>query len=482
MTVRPTRFIEGAVLAYLEHQIGSGNPVPTEKALEDLCKLYRRGFRIHPNELYAVQTSILGLSERQADPKVQRWVLNALAQMGPPDSKRAIIRALENHSNDLEIITAGVAALHRLSPATAVTDLRKLDFPGQVITLAALQHVRPEELQLVGLPVDIQKADPETIKAALVVVGLDRAPPNMFDPNYSNAEIIKVLGMHPNPKVSQYSVWAITENPSLSIADLGIDLSQVSGCPDNVRGWVYRLIAMSQAHCLKDLDFIDAATKDRSIEARLGLGHGVRDTFFDQLVPIVLDWLTREPIAEVRQEILDHVITHADRSLVYAEHAVYAYRRADQADRERMKGAAVKTALFPQFRQIDFKAEGDLFVTNNNTSNTFTFNNSQVGAVAATGTATNSGQVIYYQPQVVELLKSELAKAGTTIEGMAIPQAEKQEVASAIADAQADPNSGTLRRVVSGLSKAAGLVTAVAGAEDTLNQIIQGISKLAGFN
>jgi len=282
--------------------------------------------------------------------------------------------------------------------------------------------------------------------------------------------------------VSQYSVWAITENPSLSIADLGIDLSKVSGCPDNVRGWVYRLIAMSHAHCLEHLDFIEVATKDPSIEARLGLGHGVRDTFFDQLVPVVLEWLTRELNAEVRQEILDHVITHADRSPVYVDHAVYAYGRAGQADRERMKGAAVKTALFPRFRQIDFKAEGDLFVTNNNTSNIFTFNNSPVGAVAATGTATNSGQMIYYQPQVVELLKSELAKAGTTIEGIAIPHAEKQEVASAIADAQADPNSGTLRRVVSGLSKAAGLVTAVAGAEDTLNQIIQGISKLAGFN
>ncbi len=139
----------------------------TKNALQDLCSLYRRGFRIHPNELYGIQTTILGLGERQADPKVQRWVLNALAQMGPTDSKRSIIRALENHSDDLEIITAGVAALYRLSPTTAAADLRKLNFPGHVITLAALQHAPPEKLQLVGLPVDVQKADPETIKAAL---------------------------------------------------------------------------------------------------------------------------------------------------------------------------------------------------------------------------------------------------------------------------------------------------------------------------
>ncbi len=116
------------------------------------------------------------------------------------------------------------------------------------------------------------------------------------------------------------------------------------------------------------------------------------------------------------------------------------------------------------------------------TNNTFNIQSSQIAALSASGPAVNTGQVIQYQPHVVELLKDELARAGTTIEGLAIPEAEKQDIATAIADAQADPNAGTLSRVVAALSKSARVVTTVVGAEDTLNQIIQGISKLAGFS
>jgi hypothetical protein len=472
------KHIDGAVLTYLEHQIGSGVPASMKNALQDLCALYRRGYRMHPDSHYRVQTTTLGLSERQDNPKVQRWVLNSLAQVGLADFQPAILRALEDHASDPGIVTAGVAALYKLSPATAEANLRKLGFPGQMVTLAALQHVRPEKLRLVGLPVNVQTAHPETIKAALVVVGLDRAPPHLFDPNYSNAEIVKVVGKHDDPMVSQYSVWAITENPSLNINDMGIAPSDVASRPENVRGWVYRLSAMSEAYCLQHLDFVEQASMDESVKARLGLAHGVKDTFFGALVPIVLDWLTREMNAEVRQEILDHVITHANKSHAYHEHAVDAYRRADQADRERMRGTAAGKALFSTFKQIDYQLGGDLFVTNN----TFNIQNSQIAALSASGTAINTGQVVQYQPHVVELLKRELARAGTTIESLDIPEAEKRELTSAIADAQADPNSGTLNRVVAALSKAAEVVTAVVGAEETLGQIIQSVSKLAGLN
>ena len=174
-----------------------------------------------PDSLYAVRAKIVGLSELQRDAKVQRWVLNALAQVGNADCCKAVIRALESHPDDPEIITAGVAALYKISPLTAETDLRRLNFPGQMVTLAALQHVRPDQLNLSNLPVNVQTADAETIKAALLVVGLNRAPPHLFDPSYSNAEIVKVVGRHDDRTVSQYSVWAITENASLSISDLG---------------------------------------------------------------------------------------------------------------------------------------------------------------------------------------------------------------------------------------------------------------------
>jgi hypothetical protein len=419
----------------------------------------------------------MGLSPSTEDPKVQRWVLNSLAQIGDAKCRSTVNSALEAHADNIEIVTAGVAALLKLSKNPEI-ELRRLSFPGQIVTLAALQHLKPEQLNLSALPVDVEKANSEVIKAALVVVGLDRAPSNLFHPRYSNAEIVKALGKHDDMMVSQYSVWAITENSSLSISDLGVDLRNIDGLPENVRGWVYRLLAMNEDASRKHLDLVGHGSKDESVEARSGLALGLKDTFFDQLATVVLNWLTTERDPQVRHNLLDHVITHAGRSPVYADHAVDAYRRASTSERERMRGTAVRTQLFPTFRQIDYRAEGDLFVTNN----TFNFNNSQVGALAGSGTATNSGQFVQYQQQTVELLRGELARAETAIEGLAIPEADKREIASAIADAKADPNSGTLARVTSVLTKASGLVTAAAGAEDTLNQIIQGISKLARFN
>ncbi|WP_342629781.1 HEAT repeat domain-containing protein [Nguyenibacter vanlangensis] len=472
------KFISGSVLTYLEHQIGSGNPVPTKNALQDLCRLYRRGYRIHPNNHYAMETTLVGLSHRKTDLKVKRWALNGLAHIGRKDSRDAIIRAIEDHVSDPEIVTAGVAALYKLSRMTAETDLRRLNFPSQMITLAALQHIRPEELTLHGLPVNIQTADPETIKAALLIIGLNRAPQNLLDPNYSNAEIVKVLGKHDDAMVSQYSVWAITENSSLSINDMGIDLPDVASRPDNVRSWAYRLFAMNETYCLQNLDFMEQATEDMSIEARLGLARGLKDTFFGELVSVVLNWFTSEMNADVRQEILDHVITHSYKSPAYYEHAVDAYQRANPADQERMRGTAAGTALFSAFRRLDYQSEGDLFVTNN----TFNINNSQVAALSGSGNAVNTGQFIQYTPHVTELLRDELTRAGTVIEGLIIPEKEKEEVTEAITIAQADTNSSTLKRVTEVLSKAAGVVTNIAGAEDTLNQIIQGLSKLAGLN
>lgn len=472
------RYIENSVLGYLADQIGSGRPVPTKNALQDLCKLYRRGYRIYPDELFHLQATIMGISPSTDDPKVQRWVLNALAQIGDAKCRHTILSALEVHSNDPEIVTAGVAALLKISK-NPDSELRKLNFPGQIITLAALQHLSPEQLNLSSLPVDVEKAAVEPILAALVVVGLDRAPSNLFHPRYTNAEIVKVLGRHDSAMVSQYSVWAITENPHLGVDDLGVDLRDIEGLPENVRGWIYRLLALSGDTALKRLDLIEHGSKDSSVVVRSGLALGLKDTFFSRLPVVVLNWLTTELDPQVRQNLLDHVITHASRSPAYEEHALDAYRRAT-TERERMRGTAAKTGLFSKFRQIDYQAEGDLFMTN--TTNTFNFNQSQVGAVSGSGPATNSGQFVQQYPQhVVELLKGELDRARTSIEGLAIPDADKREIENAIAEANDNPNRDTLSRVTAWLTKAANLVTAGVNASDTLNQIVQGISKLGGF-
>jgi hypothetical protein len=92
-----------------------------------------------------------------------------------------------------------------------------------MVTLAALQHVDANKLDLSALPLDVETASPDLLKLGLVVVGLDRAPLNMFHPKHDNAQIVKALGGHHDRIVSQYSIWAITENRTLRLADLGVD-------------------------------------------------------------------------------------------------------------------------------------------------------------------------------------------------------------------------------------------------------------------
>ena len=180
----------------------------------------------------------------------------------------------------------------------------------------------------------------------------------------------------------------------------------------------------------------------------------------------------------MQQELLDHLVTNSAKWHLYHEHAIEAYKRAGLPERERMLGSAIKTPLFPKFRQIDLLSGGDLFMTNN----TYNFQNSPVGAISGTGTATNLSQSVYYDQSTVELLQTELDRIATTIDELAIPEIAKREAADAIREAKADTNTRTMRRGISALTKPAGIVTAGAGAEETLNQIVQGICKLAGLS
>ena len=480
------RFIHESNLSYLAHQIGGGNPLQTKNALQDLCKLYRQGFRIHPDSIYGIVTMVTGLIHTASDAKVRRWALNTLAQIGnAKDCMSAIGFALDAYDNDEELVAAAVAALCKFNP-NPESVLRKLTFPSQVVCLAALQHVPADRLNLSALPVNVETASPDVIKTALVVVGLNRAPPDMFDPDHSNGAIVRAVGKHHDPTVSQYSVWAITENCNLGVRDLGVDLRLIESCPSNVRGWVYQLLAMDAEAGGKYKDYILLGSKDQTADARAGLAYGLKNTFDNDLVPIVLEWFTTETDKRVRQNLIDHLIIQASRSLAYQEHAIDAYRHelSGSIARERMLATASRSELFPVFRKIDYQSP-DLFnggITMNQTTNNVRFgNNAQAGSIAIGGNAENSG-ALTYSAQTTELLKSRLAEAKTYIDDLAIPEAQKRATATAIADAKATPNNGTITRALSLLKKIGGIAKEVGSDVDLLNRIIQGVSTLAGFS
>jgi hypothetical protein len=450
------------IVDYLKSQIETGDPARTKKALQEICKHYRDGYRVHPNKLVGLEQSVVGLLYTQAsDEKVRRWALNTLARLGrEPQCMEAVMHALKQYDHEPQTSAAAIAAIFRMSrKARAI--LQKLSFDEQMVTLAALQHVDVNKLDLSALPIDVETASPDLLKLALVVVGLDRAPENMMHPRHENSELVKALGGHHDNVVAQYTVWAITENPSLNLIDLGIDIKLVEDQPANVRAWIYRLIAMTAEDAEQNFEYVELGSRDPIAEARSGLALGLGGTYFDGLEALVIDWFINEPDSEVSQHLLDHMIRQSEDCASYSALVLEIYEKEPTGSslRKRMETTAAGTILYSRLRQID--RSDDLFggVTNV-TNNTFNIKGGvQGGAVSLGGEATNVGSTaIHYNPQTVEAIQSQLSKLEKELHASSIEPQLKENILRDVQAAKADPTPDKISKVTSAVRLAGEVV------------------------
>lgn len=471
---------------YLKSQIETGNADRTKKALQSLCKLYRQGFRVSPPQLVGVEQSVVGLLYTQGkDEKVRRWALNALARFGrEPTCIEAVVQILRDYSHEPQTAAAAIAAIYRMSrKASAI--LRTLSFDEQMVTLAALQHVDANNLDLSALPLNVETASPDLLRLALLIVGLDRSPINLLNPRHTNAEMVKVLGGHDDDVVSQYSVWAITENESLGLRDLGIDIRTVEQQHANVRSWLFQLIAMTPKDAEQHFEYIELGSRDPTPEARVGLALGLRDTFFDGLEALVLDWFTTEHDQDVSQHLLDHIVRQSRFCPSYEAMATEIYEKepAGSSLRKRMEAAAAGTELYTKLRQIDTDGSSDLFRVVNVTKNTFNISGGiQGGAVSIGGNADNSGSVsVHYNPQTIEAIQSELSKAERALHDSTLATDVKREALQHVEAAKADPSPDKIASAVKALDKVEALATAGVKAGSAIAPIALAIGKAAGL-
>ena len=71
------RLLDRLTVEYLKSQIETDDPSRIKKALQQLCKYYRDGFRVNQPELVGLEQTIVGLLYTQSrDEKVRRWALN----------------------------------------------------------------------------------------------------------------------------------------------------------------------------------------------------------------------------------------------------------------------------------------------------------------------------------------------------------------------------------------------------------------------
>ncbi len=382
-------------------------------------------------------------------------VLNALARVGDAGTCiPAVQHVIKNYPDEPQTVAAGIAAVYKLCVRSDPEEaLAGISFDPQMRTLAALQHVPANKLDLKELPLDVERATSDVLKLALIVVGLNRSPENLLNPRHSDAEMVRALGRHHDPLVSQYSVWAITENDTLRLRHLGIDLQDIESHPENVRGWLFQLLAIEATASQPYWEYISLGMGDPSVEARKGLAVGLRNTFVDVLEPLVMEWVTNESDPEVRQHIMDHIIRQALHSRRYHLYAVEIFdgEPADSPLRNSMEASAVQLPIYTAFRQIGAGAQG-LFGGMTMVDKQYNIGNVNAGAVGFDGSTAVNRAVTNIQvlsQQQVQTIQSELAKLEAAVHDTAgLPEEKKREALSYISEAKEDPSPSKVGKVV----------------------------------
>lgn len=452
--VAPRVIISDPNFEYIRSQLDTGDANKTKHILQHLCRQYRMGSRVPQERRIGLEQSIIGiLNSRLKDEKVRRWALNALALCGSDLSLDPILRIINEISDSPSSIAAAIAALYRIErDETKFIGILK-DFDPQIKTLAALQHVSPKKLDLSTLPVKIESASPEILKLCLILLGLKRAPLHLLHPRHSNDKIIKVLGKHHDKIVAQYTVWAIAENDDLSVCDLGIPLSSVESLPANVRSWMYRVIAMSPNEAKENQDLIENGSYDKDIEVRLGLSIGLKDTFFNGLGEIVINWFIRESENEVRHFLFDHMIQHYEKYSLYENYLIEHYEREppNSSLRRWMEAQSVKTKLHQRFKAILYGGSEDLFRGGPAMISNTTING-DVGVFSIGGDVNNSGTIKVSHQQQTEVIQEELKKAWLAINSLENSLLKQQALAE-LKSAQANPSKDKISSIINTLEK-----------------------------
>ena len=415
-----------------------------------------------------VEQSVVGILYTSRDEKVRRRALNALARFGRRAISLApVLGVLKDFNDEPQTAAAAIAAIYGMQPNGATKIISDLGmFDPQIRVLAAMQHVDAAKLDQRGLPINIEIAPPDVLKLGLIVVGLDRAPANLFHPRHSNGAIVRALGSHHDCIISQYTVWAIAENDNLGLSDLGIPISSIETQPANVRTWIYQLIAMSPATAEANREYIELGAGDPETEARLGLAVGLRETYYDGIEALILDWFSSETDQDVVQALLDHMIRQSSKCPSYEDAAIQSYEKEGpgSAARKRMEAYARGLPLYARFQRMSFDGSNDLF-RSMTIMNTTTINGGiQAGAVSLTGDATNMGTTnIHYQPQTVEAIQTELTKAIREIHTSTADPDLKEQALEHVRAAQADPTPDKLTKAIGFLGKIETVTAKVAG-------------------
>lgn len=352
-------------LEYIRLQLTDGNEYSKKRALQDLCEFCRRGHRIRtPSAKQGLELVILGLlNSKNLDEQTTMWAYNALAFVGTEVRCRdTLLTAASSHEDKPMLQAAAIGALTKICRSSP--EFIEINAVPRIISmLGALRYLPDSNINISDRRVNVEKSSDDVLRLSLVLVGMNAAPANLFDPAHQNSTIVKELGGHDAEKVKQYSAWATAENEELGYESLGIPFDDIDKNPPNVRAWVYETIAKSAPRTRRTIEMIEYGSRDSSARTRAGLAHGLRDVHIDGVETILLDWLRDEADSETQRYLHWHITKHASIVPSYREESIRIYRSfgPDSQERRNLQAAAAQTDLYADFRRIDFESEVPLF-------------------------------------------------------------------------------------------------------------------------
>lgn len=366
MPVTRSNFITRDESEFIRFQLtAKGKPREVKAGLQRLCANYERGRRLaDPQEHRLLVRGLLW--DENTTAIVRRWSYKAVALLGGPQDSGQLIQRLKTET-DIENQTWGMAAVVALSKDADLHDVCSQAGLNESapLVLAARLFADPRWLQLNREPpiINIDREESLTLKWAALLVGYGRAPINMFHPQFENRAVLGKLNEHPAPEVSEYSVWALWQNPTFEVSDMGISLLDIQKRPENVRRWINRLVTKDPAFVEGNLDLFDELRRDGASVAREGLALGIRESYIPGLDRRVLLWHENEDTEFVRDLLLEHMARSADRSVDYGDLVEQSYGAASRNGglRQRLLAASRGTTLYQSLRRIDIIEEARAF-------------------------------------------------------------------------------------------------------------------------
>ena len=268
--------------------------------------------------------------------------------------------ALAKHQENPEIVGAALSALAALYRGQ-IPELDGLkNVPPETRVLAAMQTLPPAMLQFDGLKINIDQADTEILKLALIVVGLNKDIQNLLHPRHENGDIIRALGQHDDRIVRQYSVWAVIENNLLTLDHLGILFSDIEKEPTNVQSKMLHLGASTIPDLSERQSLIIQGSNFASVDAREGLAKGLAKTYYDGLQDVTLRWYETEDSHRVQLVLAEHFALYSEESPSYLKKAL-ELAEENKEFRERVLLGAEGLPLYGQIVSLEISTSPSLF-------------------------------------------------------------------------------------------------------------------------